>query len=325
MENKDYLLEFTLDNTETHKDEFFFTAKSVTTDFVPQEALPLLAADSINKPLIWRHRHPINPEYKNYPIFGKVVKSWVENNYILSKYQVYGHTEAHRRLRLEIANSVKESVPLKISMRFRLYTNEQDKPIHCDVFEHSNTPNPVCTECKILNITNEEKTMPEEKEILEQVKKLEETLEAKEKLLEDFKTKIESLETQLIEKVDEVKTKDKEMQCQKKTFEEKILELDSKIDYLDKKPILDEIFEVEGKTVLTELYKEKSKKFLLERLEEVKNAAAAVKTQSLDKSAEEAKLQEEKELEEVPAEKAFGGIQDMLQAAKKAAEKHKAW
>jgi len=325
MEDKIYSLEFLLENTEAHDDEFFFTAKSLTTDFAPQEALPLLAADSINKPLIWRHKHPIDPEYKKYPIFGKVVKSWVEENYILSKYEVYGHTPAHRRLRLEIANSVKENVPLKISMRFRLYTNEANKPIHCDVFEHSNTPNPVCTECKILDFTNEEKIMPEEKEILEQVKKLEESLEAKEKLLEGFKTKIETLEAQLIEKVDEVKTKDEELQCQKKSFEEKILELDSKLDYLDKKPILDKIFEAEGKTVLTEIYKEKSKKFLLDRLEEVEKAAAAVKTQSLEQSAKEAKEKEEKELEEVSVDKAYGGIKDMVEAAKKAAKEHKAW
>lgn len=315
-------LNFQLEKFESQDDDFFFWAKSLTCEFVPKEQLYLLATDSINKHLVWKHRHPIDPKYKEYPILGKVVESEVvDDEYILSKYLVYGHTKTHQQLRKEIIRGIEKGDPVSVSMRFRTYyeTPKKEKVIHCDVFEHTNTFIPACQECIVLDYQNESDEIMDEQKVQEEIKKLEEQLSTKEQKLEELKAKIEDLEKDLISKVDEIKVKDQSLESTKKGFEEKVLELESKIDMLDKSTVLGEIEKLEGKTILSEIYKTKPKSWLEKRLEEVKAKVVTPSTQTLDESASEAQSEDES-LEVISEDKAFSAIKHIIKQATLAAK-----
>lgn len=279
--------------------KFFFIARSLSQDFECEEGLKRLSKDSVNKSLIWRHAHPIQEENKKSHIYGRVVDSWVEDGYINSKYEVYGHTPEHLALQELILQRAETKDPLGISMHYRTYSNSEGQKIHYDVFEHSSTPIPACIDCKttkvgIETMVNEKKDKKDEKvkseekdeelededeldEHLQKIKELEELLNSKTAKLEDYQSTITKLENEIESK------KESEM-----TLEDKVNELKDEVEYLKKKPFIDKIYELEKRNSLLDYYKNLSIEDLKNELEDVKKRVeTSIQTKELEESAED--------------------------------------
>ncbi|MHA1408706.1 MAG: hypothetical protein ACTSQY_00060 [Candidatus Odinarchaeia archaeon] len=312
IEEKILTNDYELESINEKEDKFYFTAISLNKDFECEDLLKALAKKSIGKPYIWRHQHPIQDGNEETHIFGEVINSKLsEDGKIISTYEVYGHTKEHKALRDLIRERHKIGEPLGISMRYRKYLYG-DKTIHVDVFEHSGTPYPKCEKCSTIQFMGE-KNMEDNKkedkpkdelnsknndealeESLKKIKEIEEQLNTKTRLLEEFKTKIETLEKEKQEAIDSLN----ETKKSEKTLEEKIKDLRNEVDYLRKKPLLDEIMEtVELDDRELEFYKSQDVEYLKKKVDELKEkygSYIAIKTQ--EESAEEARRKAEEEL-----------------------------
>lgn len=329
-------VDFKLESFDFEQKNPTFTAKSIQKDFVCENGMELVAKDSVGAPLVWRHEHPIDFRYKKNHIFGKVVDSYLEEGFIVSKYEVYDHTKDHKDFIKILKKRQEVGEPLSISMRFRTYYNEKGTPTHFDVFEHSATPTPACKECTVIDIKNEENVM-EKEEILAEIESLETKLTKKDELLESLEGKVEELKKELEEKQNKLKAKDDALEAAEMSkeelaekvigFKDRLLELEKsnetlitqieeqklerKMDKLEN--LIEQILEEDGKEMET-AYRmmveskleqeegfEKAKTFLEDRLEAVmKRPKAIVKT--LEESAEDNKLEGEKEWNELSLE-----------------------
>jgi hypothetical protein len=309
-------IDLSLESYEEKDGRFFFTAKSLSSDFECEEGLKRLARASINKHLIWRHRHPIDPQHKENHIYGQIMDAHLENGYIVSTYEAYTHTPDHLAFIDLVKERKKAGDDLGISMHYRRYYNDNNEVIHYDVFEHSGTPIPSCTTCKTLDIgvktmVNEEKKPevkeevkeeePEEdSEVLEKIEELEKLLNDKTEKLESYKTKIESLELEMKKKSEEIQKKEDET----KTVEERVLELETQIDYLKKKPFLDKLLEI---TDIDEnqlkWLKTQDKSYIEKRYKDAEEEAESKPhTKTVEESADENINKTDKEFEEKEGE-----------------------
>ncbi len=306
-------VELSLASYEEKDGKFFFTAKSLSSDFECEAVLERLAEDSINKHLIWRHKHPIQDENNESHIYGTIYDSKIVDGHIISTYQAYDHTKDHR----DFIELIKErdivNDPLGISMRYRKYYVE-DKINHADVFEHSGTPFPKCTECLIDDYIGEKK-MPDEikpdaqkpeskddeleqkklEKHLAKIAELEKTLNSRTEILEGYKSKIETLEKEVKNVKDSNTQETVTLEDRVKHLEEKLekqgVDHKAEIDLLAKKPILDEMFEIRPKLDKVEkaLYTEQKEEYLKVKLEEWKEIADNTPiVKPMDESADEA-------------------------------------
>ena len=106
---EEFQVDFVLEEIKEEDNRFFFTAKSITKDFICEDGLKRLAHDSPGKHLVWRHEHPLIPKYKSTHIYGTVLESNVKDDGILSKYEVYGHTDEH----LKASRIIRERMKLE--------------------------------------------------------------------------------------------------------------------------------------------------------------------------------------------------------------------
>lgn len=303
--------EFSLESFGEKDGEFFFTAKSLSKDFECEEGLKRLANDSTNKHLVWRHRHPIEEQHKENHVYGNVENSWVADGFIFSKYHAYKHTPDHIAFINVIKERIKIGDPLGISMHYRRYSKD-NKPVHYDVFEHSGTPYPVCEKCKTINfkveqMVNEDKKQPDikeeekkeinEDEIFKKIDELESQLNAKTEALNEYKTKLDTLEL-------EIKKKEEEIE-ESKSEKDRIIELEKLVDYLGKKPILDEIktlSEIDDREF--EWLKTQDEEYITKKLEKArKDAQSKVHTKDIDESAEESITKTDEEFEDKEKDK----------------------
>lgn len=317
--------DFELEEFKETDGKFYFVAKSLTEEFEEKPCRERLARDSINKHLIWRHRHPIDDSHNHAHIFGTVTNSKATDDAIVSEYLPYTHTELHKQFIEEIKEKKAAGDPVGISMRYRKYYDDDGHIKHLDVFEHSLTPFPKCEECLVLDDYIGEKEMPEEEKNedesqeeekdekledelekhLKKIEELESTLNSKTEALEGYKTKIETLEKE-IEKAkeskeqtemtleDRVKSLEEKLEDQKKDYE-------NEIDYLKKKPVLDEMFETPRGTKLDDKEKDFYKSYSLEdlksKLEDWSNEDSKPHTKTMEESANEAQDVDDEENE----------------------------
>jgi DNA repair exonuclease SbcCD ATPase subunit len=274
--------------------------------------------------VVWRHEHPIIPDFTKTHIYGTVLESEAEEGSILSKYEIYDHTDDHKKVREVIRRRYKLGEPIKISMRFREYSRG-GSPIHYDVIEHSLTPTPACPECKMIEFINESDIMPDKtdeqiKAELEKIKALEADLTKKEKLLEDLEVKIVTLEKSITEKDEVLSEKDKvldEKETERKEILDKLLEINDKFNEQEKvvnelkearkmdklMPLVERAVKKDGE-IMRSLYikeaktNEKAEEFLLERLKELEKDKPMAEVTDLRESAEDSIIDEE--LEEEP-------------------------
>ena len=239
----------------------------------------------------------------------------LEDGYIVTTYEAYNHTKDHLAFIEVIKERSKAGDPLGISMHYRKYYNDLGKIIHYDVFEHSGTPIPACPTCKTLNlgVTTMVNEIKEEKEIKEEVKAEEDDLEILKKItelegllndktekLEDYKARVVTLELEMKKKSEEIDEKTKAS----KTVEERVLELETEISYLKKKPFLDKLLElVDIDKNQIEWLKTQKKEYLEERFEEAKlQAESKPHTKTIDESAEDNITKTDEEFEEKEGE-----------------------
>lgn len=329
VENKESDLrsiDFSLENIDETDGKLYFTAKSITDDFVCEAGRKRMASNSTGKPLIWRHEHPI--QYKNNHIFGEVVESNYEGNSIISKYEVYDHTKDHKKFIKILKDRHELGEPLSISMRFRTYYNELGDPVHFDVIEHSATPTPACKECVVIDIKNEDEKMPEEENIKEEIEKLESELTKKDKILEKLEEETKELKEKLSFKDEELeKTKESKDEFAGKLdeFKDKLLEQKTIIDKLQEArkmdklmPTIENILEYPTEGMMEDVYLElaknkefkEAKEFFDKKLESLKKASKVMAvTKSMSSTAQDAfdeeSLESDPEKEKAAAKKAF--------------------
>jgi DNA repair exonuclease SbcCD ATPase subunit len=325
----DYQIDFALESIKEDENRFIFTAKSITKDFVCEDGLNRLANDSPGKHLVWRHEHPLIPQFTSTHIYGRVLESKVKDGGIFSTYEVYGHTDDHLKVREVIKQRFELKDPIKISMRYRQYGT--DNPIHFDVVEHSLTPTPACKECRAIEILNESDKMTEE-ELAKQIKELEEQLTKKDKLLEGYEskletynTKIQAIEKSLEEEIKSSKAKDKKLEETEKgkdEITEQLLEFKDKINgqsqMIEKlqednamkgyDPLIKDLVELDGKEMepiyhekILEAYRkskagdkdilDKTLEFLKTRSKRLEGAAHAI-TKTLESQASESQFKD---------------------------------
>lgn len=310
IEEKIFTSEYKLESVQEGEGKFFFTATSLDNNFESEIGRSILSKKSIGKAYIWRHQHPIQEGNEDTHIMGEVVNSCInDKGFIESEYEVYGHTEDHLALRDVIRERQKVGEPLGVSMRYRKYFIG-DKILHMDVFEHSGTPFPKCTQCTNLDYIGEKK-VPDKKDIkkeegtlekvdldesLKKINELENQLNSRTKIYEEMKSKVETLEADLKSKSEELEKTEKI----EKTLEEQISDLKNEVEYLIKKPIIDKILEVK-KLDERELkfLKTQDEKYLGNKLEQwVKESESKIVVTTQEESAEEAKRKADEEFEE---------------------------
>lgn len=297
--------DFSLEVSEGKDGRFTFTATSLTEDFEKIPCQEVLAKDSINKHLIWRHLHPIQDENKDKHIYGVVLESNVVDGRMITKYEAYDHTQKHKDFIDFIKEKKVANDPTGVSMRYRKYY-EGDKIVHLDVFEHSVTPYPKCEEClHIDEYIGEKKIMPDKKddvpkkdpemvkleEHLKKIDDLQKSLDSKTETLEGYKSRIETLESDLKSKdssLETTKQETKTLEDRMKEVEVKNEDLRKEVDYLSKKPILDELFELRTlNDKEKEFYKSESLEGLNVYLKQWESESAKPTTKTLEKSANE--------------------------------------
>ena len=301
---------FVLESIDETDGKFYVVGKALSKDFECETGMEALSKDILRQPLVWRHRHPIDPKHKDNHVYGRVVESWVDD-FLMVKAEIYDHTKDHLAFQEVIKERDNIEDPLSFSMRYRTYFNEdRTEKIHWDVFELSGTPYPACKTCQIENFIGENemvdetdgKKEPDTKELesaVSKIKELETQLNSKTQVLEDLEGKLKDLE-------DIAKTKDEELENTKKessTLEERILELENYTVYLEnKKPIISKIKKyrtIDDREL--EFYKAQDVSYLSKKLEEAKkDAENKIQTQTLEGSADEARTKAgslDKELE----------------------------
>ena len=300
--NKILTVEFKLEKVDIKDNKVYVVAKSLTKDFEPTYVLEMLAEASKNKHYIWRHRHPIEPKHTLNHIYADVENSWVEDGILYSRYEMYDHTKDHLAYIELIKEREKIDDSLGLSMRYRKYFNAEGVVMHTDVFEHSGTPFPKCEECGntdvgVIEMTNEkdknkdnqkscnkEENKMDEKELEEsrtKIEELEALLNSKTEAFEELEAKIETLEK-------ETKTKETDLEKEiesSKTLQDSINELEATVTYLVKKPLIDQILELNDKLPeeLVEFYKTQKEEFLekeIERLTEEVETKPQIKSQA---------------------------------------------
>ncbi|MEE9438986.1 MAG: hypothetical protein V3V14_08310 [Saprospiraceae bacterium] len=325
---KELVEEFRLEKFSETKEKFFFTAKALSKNFENEDGRCTLAKDSINKHLIWRHQHPVESGNFETHIYGKIVDAWLEGaeKEIFAKYEVYGHTEDHLKLREIIKERIKVGDPLGISMRYRKYFDDIVNEIvnHYDVLEHSGTPFPACSNCKsidfeVIEMTNENENKEPElskedlDKSLEKIKDLEEQLNSKTKILEDAKLEMETLKEKMT-------VTDKELEKKKideQSLEDQVKDLRKEVEFLStKKPILDKILEVKDLDERElEFLKAQDYAYLKGKYEDYSKEAVKPHVKSQEDSANESKDKMEEELEQ--KEVAFEQFTKLLNLKKK--------
>jgi len=266
MKSEEKFAEFQLEEIQEQDGNFLFKATSLTEEFEKKPCRERLARDSINKHLIWRHRHPLDDAHNHAHIFGTVINSKATDEAIISEYMPYTHTELHKQFIEEIKEKKASGDPVGISMRYRKYYDESGEITHLDVFEHSLTPFPKCEECLVIDeyigekdMTNEKPKKDEDKtkdpamedevkQHLKKIEELEQSLNSNTKALEGYKTQIETLEKDLKEAQESKEQEEKTLEDRVKSLEEKLetqkVEHKNEIEYLKKEPILDKMFEI---------------------------------------------------------------------------------
>jgi hypothetical protein len=316
MSEKTYSQDLVLQEVQERNGKTYVIAESLNSRFEPIEGLEEIALRSKNKDWVWRHSHPLkNPIFE---IYGRVDDSWVDKQKgkLYTRYEIYDFDEERKNFKDLVNERIKIKKPLGISLQYRkFYIEKTNEAVHYDVFEHSGTPFPKCQECitissevkqmsldekkkdeKIEDEKLEDEDITEMEESEKKIKELEDKLNAKINALEEYKSKVEKLEDDLKAKATSLAEESKKA----KTLTERISELESKVDYLKKKPILDKIKELKKLDErLENFYKAQDEKYLGDVLKQFEaESQTKIQIKSHDESAKDSNKKLDEELED---------------------------
>lgn len=284
--------------------DILLKATSLHKTFLDQPWQGELASDSRNALLVWRHRHPDNPEHNGFPYGRNLQEKVLDDGFSEAYYRVFGGEPDGPEMKMQklIKLRLELGEPIGISKSFIKHYDKNGDIRRVVSLEDSITYKPQCNQC-----VTQEVIQMEEKEMKELVEKLQNELD-------DTKMRLESKVTTLEEKDASIK----KLEDERKVFSDKLEELEAKLTSAEdeksgltekfvqlsdafkefkvkaeverKQPLIDEIFELEKDDDLLDLYKTYTIEKLEERREKVKDryTQATIMTKTLDKEKKEA-------------------------------------
>ena len=277
--------------------ELIAIGETLNTNFLPKEWLEVLAEDSQNQRVLWRHKDPENKEHRG-QVYGRVLKEEVipdptiPNGYKIKSYnRIFNGPDGSPQKDFQDYLKLAEPKDSGWSKGFLVNRDKNGDIYRVFALENSVTFKPACKKCKTQEVIQMESKEEYESKIKELQAKLNDAklqLEAKDEALESLTTRVTKIDTLLASKDDE-----------KLSLEDKVIGLvdqlnsfEGKFDYLQKKPYLDQLAELEDKEVFA-FYKDgktRDESWLKKRLEDLKKkaaGAATVVTKTLDKEGKE--------------------------------------
>lgn len=287
--------------------ELLAIGDTLNTNFLPKKWLKILAEDSQNQRVLWRHKDPENPEHRG-QVYGRVLKEIVipdeknPNEYRIKSYnRIFDGPEGSPQKDFQTYLKTAEPKDSGWSKGFLVNRDKNGDIYRVFALENSVTFKPACKKCKTTEVIQMESKEEYESKIKELQAKLNDAklqLEAKDEALESLNTRVSKIDTLLASK-----------DTEKLSLEDKVIGLvdqlnnfENKFDYLQKKPYLDALAELEDKEVF-DFYKDgksRDEAWLKKRLEDLKKkgaGAATVVTKTLDTEGKE-----QLEGEDVPKE-----------------------
>lgn len=275
--------------------EMVIKSESLNTDFLPPKWLKVLAEDSINQRVLWRHKDPENPKHRGIPYGRKLwagVREEGGKHKMESYYRLFCGPDGspYKALHDNIKKSVEAKEPIGVSMGFILNKNENGDIVRIFSLEDSITYKPQCKTC----LTSEVIQMEGKEEIptlKEEIAKLRKLLDGSKLQLEQKDAAFVKLET----KVNKYESLIESSKTEKLSLEDRIIDLSDSIKkfeaqfiYLEKKPYLEQLEELEDAEIF-EMEKGKDVEWLKARLEKVKKEkdGPQVQTKTLEDEKEE--------------------------------------
>ena len=278
-------------------------AETLNTNFLPEKWLKVLAEDSENQRVLWRHKDPENPELRGH-VYGRVIQEQVvpygKDQYKIKSYnRIFDGPDGSPQMDLQEYMRTAKPEDKGWSKGFIVNRNKNGDIYRVFALENSVTFKPACKRCKTQEVIQMESKEEYELRIKELQTKLNDAhlqLESKDKALNDLEARVGKIDTLLESKDDE-----------KLSLEDKIIGLvdqiksfETKFEYLQVKPLLDQLRELEDPEVFKfyEDGKSRVEKWLRKRLEDKKKektgAAASVVTKTLDEESKEQNEEDDK-------------------------------
>jgi len=228
--------------------EMIIKAESLTPEFLPEKWLKVLAEDSKNQRVLYRHNDPENPIDRGIP-YGRILTAEMnEMGNMESYYRIFSGPQGspYRDLQNYIKKKYEIGDPIGISKGFIVNRNKKDGDIfRVFALEDSITYKPKCKTC----LTNEVFQMEDTTKVLEkEIKELQDKLDGAKLQLETRNVSFKKLEDKVNEYESLLETKDSE----KVSLEDQIIDLatqvkkfEEKFDFLNKKPYLEKVMGLE--------------------------------------------------------------------------------
>jgi len=309
IENEDNLPDYIREKVKPG--ELVIKSESLNSDFLPEKWLKVLAEDSINQRVLWRHKDPESEKHRGIPYGRKLyadVKKINGKHKMNCYYRLFCGPEGspYRNLHDNIKKSVAAGEPIGVSMGFIINKNENGDIVRVFSLEDSITYKPQCKTC----LTSEVIQMEGNEEIptlKEEIAKLRKLLDGTKLQLEEKDTAFSKLEA----KVGEYESLIEENKTEKLSLEERIIELsdtvkkfEARFVQLEKKPFLDQLVELEDAEIF-EMEKDKDVEWLKKRLEKVKKEKDGPQVQTKTLEDEKEGLEDDGKEKEVPLVSAF--------------------
>lgn len=271
-------------------------AETLNTNFLPVKWLKVLAEDSENQRILWRHKDPENPKLRGH-VYGRVIEEQVvpygEDKYKIKSYnRIFDGPDGSPQMDLQEYMRTAKPKDKSWSKGFIVNRDKNGDIYRVFALENSVTFKPACKRCKTQEVIQMESKEEYELRIKELQTKLNDAhlqLESKDKALTDLESRVGKIDTLLASKDDE-----------KLSLEDKVIGLmdqiksfESKFEFMQVKPILDQLRELEDPEVFKfyEDGKSRDETWLRGRLEQKKKektgAAASVVTKTLDEESKE--------------------------------------
>ena len=302
--------------------ELFVTVKALDTEFLPEPWLRELADDSRNQRILWRHKDPENEKDRG-RVYGRILDSYVKscpktNKPIMQEhYRVFGGPDNSPEKDLQdlLLKKEKDEEPLGVSKGYIVNRNKNGDIYRVFALEDSFTYKPKCKTCLTQEVITMEKDT--DKDLKKEITDLQEKLNKAKLQLEDKDEAVEQLES----KVEKFESALETTTTEKLSLEDRLIELSDQIkkfqdkfDYLQKKPYLDKLEELEDPEIF-ELEKGRDIEWLKERLQKrlKEKDGPQVETKTLEQErADSLEEDEEEEVVPVPLAKAFSNNPKMM-------------
>ncbi|NHJ40130.1 MAG: hypothetical protein FK731_08870 [Asgard group archaeon] len=284
--------------------DLLIKSETLTPEFLDEPWMGILANDSVNQRLLWRHKDPEDPKVRGIP-FGRVLSAEInENKNMESWYRIFkklSDDDPYDKLQTWIKRRSKRGEPVGISKGYIVNRDKKDgNIIRVFSLEDSITYKPKVKQALVQEVIQMENNKDKHTVDNEEMEKLTKELDEAKLQLEEKDKVLKGLEAKIVEFESKLETKETE----KKTLEEKLLEISDSLDVMNskfeqykleaqKKPYLDKLKELED-PVIFDIIQDKEVEWLKKRLEikEKEADAPRITTKTLEQEQFEAEEEE---------------------------------